>query len=152
MLGEVIISDTSCLIVLYNSGQIDLLRLLFSNVVVTPEIADEFGMPLPDWIQLQTATDSTTQRFLETQLDVGEASAISLALEHKSSLLLIDERKGRAVATEMGLRIMGTARVLILARSQNLIPSLRDALTNLVEQGFRLSPRLIEEVLDKYGD
>ena len=52
----------------------------------------------------------------------------------------------------MGLRIMGTARVLILARSQNLIPSLRDALDNLVNQGFRLSPRLIDDILEKYGD
>lgn len=52
----------------------------------------------------------------------------------------------------MGLKIIGTVRVLILARSKGLIPSLRFALNDLVEHGFRLSPNLIQEILEKYGD
>ena len=49
-MSEIIIADTSCLIILNNSGQLDLLRQLFAEIVVTPEVANEFGLPLPAWV------------------------------------------------------------------------------------------------------
>ena len=48
-----IVSDTSCLIVLSKTGQLDLLHDLFSQVFVTPEVVREFGEPLPNWISVQ---------------------------------------------------------------------------------------------------
>ncbi len=151
-MDELIISDTSCLIVLHNSNQLELLHALFDEVVITPEVATEFGLPLPIWVRQLSPQDPYRQKLLMPQLDVGEASAISLALEQQPSLLLIDERKGRKIALNLGLKIIGTARVLIMAREKGLIPSLRIALELLVNGGFRLSPRLMEEILEKYGD
>jgi predicted nucleic acid-binding protein len=149
-MGDLIVSDTSCLIVLSKIQQLDLLKSLFSTVIVTPEVVAEFGEPLPEWIIVQSAKDSHLQRMLETQLDVGEASAISLALEIPTRKILIDERKGRRVASEMRLSVIGTARVLILAKERALIPSLADSLQALVLFGFRLSEDLIADILRKY--
>jgi predicted nucleic acid-binding protein len=149
-MDELIVSDTSCLIVLSKTGQLELLNALFSAVMVTHEVLIEFGEPLPDWISVQSVQDTNLQKMLETQLDIGEASSISLALQMPSRQILIDERKGRRIASEMGLKVLGTIMVLILAKEKCLIPSLSDALEQLTKVGFRLSDVLVKEVLNRY--
>jgi predicted nucleic acid-binding protein len=49
-------------------------------------------------------------------LDSGEASSIAFALSLENSLLIIDEVKGRKVATENGLEIIGTLGLLLLVK------------------------------------
>lgn len=151
-MDKLIISDTSCLIVLTNSNQLEILPALFGAITVTPLVASEYGLPLPEWIRIESPKDILQQEVLEIQLDAGEASAISLALENKDSLLLIDEKKGRRVAHDLGIHIMGTVRLLILARQKGLSPSLRESLNAILNAGFRLAPSLVQEILEQYGD
>ena len=47
---KIIISDTSCLILLYNIDELNLLQKLYQSITTTAEIANEFGLPLPSWI------------------------------------------------------------------------------------------------------
>ena len=49
---EIIISDTACLISLANIRRIDILREMYDSVIVTPEVANEYGDPLPEWITI----------------------------------------------------------------------------------------------------
>lgn len=58
-----------------------MLKKIFGHIIITPEIADEFGDILPDWIEIFTSKDKHTKLLLEMQIDKGEASAIALALE-----------------------------------------------------------------------
>jgi predicted nucleic acid-binding protein len=53
---RLIISDTSCLIGLTNIGMLDVLKQLYNTVIVTREIAREYGEPLPDWILVRNVT------------------------------------------------------------------------------------------------
>ena len=46
----VIISDTSCLILLDKIQELAILKNLFGQVVTTQIVADEFGGLLPEWI------------------------------------------------------------------------------------------------------
>ena len=151
-MDRLVISDTSCLIVLTNAYLLQVLPAMFGEITITPEIVSEYAQPLPDWIRVALPVDPGKQYLLEDRLDRGEASAISLALENPGALLLIDEKKGRQVAAALGLQVMGTIRLLVLARQKGLIPSLSAALAAIQRAGFWLAPRLLREVLDKYGD
>lgn len=46
---KIIVSDTSCLILLDKIKQLDLLHSLFKKVTITQIVADEFGKKLPDY-------------------------------------------------------------------------------------------------------
>jgi hypothetical protein len=59
-------------------------------------------------------------------VDLGEAEAIELAREVNADWLLIDERKGRKLAREAGLPVIGLLGVVLLARRNSLIPSARE--------------------------
>lgn len=94
----IIISDSSCLILLQKIDQLHLLQKLFRQIFVTQIIADEFSRDLPEWFIIQNPFEKRNQILLEASLDKGEASAIALAMEQKDCLLIIDELKGRKLA------------------------------------------------------
>lgn len=81
---------------------------------------------------------------LEIDLDAGETDCINLALSHADkALLIMDERAGRAVAKEKGLRLTGTAAIIGLAKKQGLIASAREAFEALHNSDFRISAAVI---------
>jgi len=152
MYNRVVIADTSCLISLSRINALNLLFKLYKEIVVTPEVASEFRDNLPDWVIVEEANDKLRAKILCRELDIGEASAITLALESADSLLIIDERKGRKVAKSLGIRIMGTLGVLVLAKEKGLIQLIKPYLTALTKIDFRLSDRLIEGILKRTGE
>ena len=91
----VIIADASCLILLEKIGALDLLPQLFGCTTVMDIVAEEYGLPLPEWVAVQVAQDARQLQRLALTLDLGEASAIALALEQVECLLIMDERRGR---------------------------------------------------------
>ncbi len=78
---KIIISDTSCFIILTNIGELDLLQKIYGQITTTIEIATEFGETLPEWVEIITVKDKSKQLLLEMQIDKGESSAIALAME-----------------------------------------------------------------------
>ncbi len=149
---KVIISDTSCLIQLELIGELELLYKLFGSITVTPEIVDKFHGQLPDWIIIESASNKTYQRILEASLDIGEASAIALAIEQGECLLIMDDWKGRKLAEKLGLTITGTLGVLINAKLSGLVPSIKPYLIKMKSTGFRLFIDLEQHILQKSGE
>lgn len=54
---KVVISDTSTLILFQKIDQLDLLKKVYTELITTPEIADEYAETLPDWVIIQSVTD-----------------------------------------------------------------------------------------------
>lgn len=149
---EVVIADTSCLIVLTKIGELEVLRRLYGTVLTTAVVAAEFGKPLPEWVRLENAQDTQRQRELATQIDAGESSAIALALEKPDSIVILDDYKARQVASRLGVRLTGTLGVLIRATKEGVIPMLRPVLNRIRETDFRFSSELEAQALQAVGE
>lgn len=106
-MSKVIISDTSCLIALDRIKRLEILKQLFTTIIVTLEIRSEFGS-LPERIAIKQVTNLSKQKHFEMSVEKGEASSIALALEIPNSILIIDEKKGRGLAQSLHLEIIGT--------------------------------------------
>jgi len=87
------------------------------------------------------------------KLHIGEIEALSLAVEQQASVLLMDERAGRAVALKLGLRCMGVLGILIEAKTRHLVPKLGPLLDRLEEGAcFWISPSLHHQILRIVGE
>lgn len=80
--SEIIISDTSCLILLDKIDELDLLNKISDKVFITNTIKNEYSKDLPAWITIKEPHDNHYQRILEMDLDKGEASAIALSFRN----------------------------------------------------------------------
>ena len=149
---KAIISDTSCLILLDKIGELNLLYKLFGTIITTSEVAFEFGLPLPDWFEIQQPKDKNYQTIIEASVDKGEASAIALAVELDDCLLIIDDLKGRKFAQQLGLTIIGTIGILVDAKLAGIIPSVKPLLTKIKTTNFRISDQLEMLILKKAGE
>jgi predicted nucleic acid-binding protein len=146
MSRETIIADTSCLIVLENIKELSILHKLFEEIWITEEVSKEFGLALPDWIKIRQPNNQAKVDALNLILDKGEASSIALSLENSSSILIIDEKKGRRIAQELGVIISGTLGVILKAKENHLIDSIEHIVEKLEGAGFYLSSRLKEKL------
>jgi predicted nucleic acid-binding protein len=149
---KVIISDTSCIILLDKIGELNLLNRLFGQITVTQEIAEEFKNELPDWFKIEQPANKTYQKILEASLDRGEASAIAYAIEQTDCLLIIDDYKGRKYAEQLGLKITGTLGVIIDAKLNGHINSVRPLLDKIKRTDFRLTNDLERRTLEKSNE
>jgi predicted nucleic acid-binding protein len=149
---KTIISDTSCLIILTNIGELDLLRKTYGSIFTTVEIAIEFGEPLPDWVIIENVFDKQKQQLLEMQIDKGESSAIALALETPDCTVILDDYRARKIAEQLGVNYTGTIGVIIRAKINGVIPSIKPILLKIKETDFRLSAEIERQALLAAGE
>jgi predicted nucleic acid-binding protein len=149
---ELVIADTSCSIALSRTGGLYLLKDLYGSVTTTSAVRDEFGTQLPAWVIVRDPVDEFKQRVLLLHVDKGEASAIALALENPGCSVILDERKGRNLAVALGLNVTGTLGLLVKAKLQGLIPSVRPWLMRFQEAGFRCAEDVQQALLHAAGE
>jgi len=150
--SDIIISDTSCLILLYKIDELALLNEIADKVFVTPVIFQEFGNKLPSWILIQEPKDKHYQKILEMDLDKGEASAIALSLEIDNSILIIDDLKGRKLAEKLNLKYSGTFGLILKAKKSGIINSVIPILDKIKKTNFRFSDKLFQLIVEQAGE
>lgn len=139
---KIVIADASCLIALDNVDEIELLNTQFEMICVTPEVADEIGDSLPKWVEKRASSNHLLIDQLTATLDIGEATSIALALETDDCILIIDEKKGRRTAIELGLEITGTFGLIRDWLDDGLIAEPSTIIDRLENAGFRISDNM----------
>jgi Predicted nucleic acid-binding protein, contains PIN domain len=152
----IVVSDTSPITTLPAVEQTELLKQLFGEVVIPSAVETELlrtHPTLPAWLRVQSLQNFVKANLYARSVDRGEAEAIVLAEELHADHLLIDERKGRRLAQQQGLPVVGLLGVVLLAKRANLIPSARVLLEELDrEAGIYLTDELKEAALKTVGE
>ena len=156
--SQVLVTNTTPLIALTAAtGSLDVLRFLYTRVVVPLEVAQEirtggkqaFGVAVfegADWLDVQDRTVEL-QPFLRNSLDRGEAAAIQTALNLSLPLVCIDETAGRRIARLCALNVTGTVGVLLKAQGMGYALNIPDALQRMRDHGIWLSGQVVKFAL-----
>ncbi len=117
-----IISNTSCLIILDNINALSILQALYQTIYLTEEVAQEFGRPLENWMNVIPVQDKNYLRILNVSVDLGEASTIALALQmNEDNVMILDDLKARKLATQLELKFTGLLGALLKPKQQKII-------------------------------
>jgi predicted nucleic acid-binding protein len=153
-----IIADTTLLRYLIEIEAVEVLPLLFGQVITppavmhdlqhahTPDAVRAWVASPPSWLVIQaprTPYDPALHR-----LGLGEHEAILLVHEHQPAVLVTDDRGARRTAQARGLRVVGTVWVLERAAEQGLV-DLPPVPTRLLTTNIRLHPAIIQEARDR---
>ncbi len=149
---KIIIADTSCFIILTNINKLDLLHQTYGQIVTTEEIATEYNLVLPEWIEILSVVDKNNQQIIELQLDKGESSAIALALETPNANIILDDYKARKIAKQLKLDVTGTIGVIVKAKLKGIISSIKPILNEIDKTNFRLSEDVKNQALKEAGE
>jgi predicted nucleic acid-binding protein len=81
-------------------------------------------------------------------LHAGESEAIALALDRQCDAIVLDDKLARETADRLGLRVIGTLGILILAKEKGLLSEIRPLVIQMMERiSFRISPAVLNKAL-----
>lgn len=154
------VTNSSVLIALSSIGQLELINQQFPDGVLLPKAVwkevVETGAGRPgaeqvaktSWLSVRSATNNALVRSLRLELDEGESEAIPLFFEESAQAILLDEKNARQIAKRLHLPMLGTVGILIWAKQNGLISSLKEQLDILQTVGkFRLSYLVYQDAL-----
>ena len=84
---------------------------------------------------------------LPQRIHTGEREAIALAYEFGMPLL-IDERRGRQAAENIGVAIIGSLGILAEARREEIVEDLAPLVQTILESGYWISPEVVKAFLE----
>jgi predicted nucleic acid-binding protein len=161
----IIVSNATPLIALARIGSLDLLKSLFTTINIPQNVYHEVVTSGPSrpgaqavaaasWIVTRAVTNrrAVTQLMNSASLDRGESEAILIAHELKATYLILDDLAARKVARRRHLPVIGTAGILLLAKTQGLIPAVQPALDALITAGLYLHPAVYRQMLRRAGE
>jgi predicted nucleic acid-binding protein len=151
-----IVSNTTPIISLLKIGKLEILKDLYGTISIPQEVFNEIeagknkefyaDLSKIEWIKIEKIQNTKSLSYF-LDLDKGEAEAIILATEIEADLIIVDETLGRFHAKHAGLKITGTAGILIKAKNSGYISKLKPLLVELRSKGIWLSDNFIQEIL-----
>ena len=156
------VSNTSPLLYLYRIDGIEWLPKLFDEVWTPEAVKNElqagrskgYDVPSPDdysWLNIVNPK-STPSEWLALDLGAGEIAAMALALENSDRVVLLDDMLARRTAQTAGLQVWGTLKVLLEAKSQNLIEKIEPHVAKLSDSGMWVSAEVKQRILTLAGE
>ncbi len=163
MLENSIVINTGPLIsIVAATGSLDILNQLYDNVYVPYEVRQEISngvfrdFALKEFNEASFLNKVNVPRkispFLSNVLDLGEASVIQMALDQNIKTVCIDEKVGRRVAKLNNLLLTGSIGIMIKAKNNGYIHSMKNAISGMNRKGIYLSENIISFALNKAGE
>lgn len=156
----IVISDATPIISLIKIECLDILEELYKNIIIPKAVYDELICNINyrheidiikscAFFQIENVEENLSVLLLQRQLklDRGESEAIVLANNISADLIIIDERKARRIAKNVGLKVTGTLGILVEAKQQGLIIELKPLLDKLIANNIRISKDLYMGIL-----
>jgi len=144
-------------------NRLDILEAVFGKIIIPQTVYDETtvaGFPgsefvlqaiTSNWLQIRSV--STVAPSITSELDNGEREAIALALETGEQRILLDEREARQVAQSLGLQVIGTLGILLLAKNREIITQVQPLLDAMIDTAqYWVSSTLYKQVLQQAGE
>lgn len=147
--------------------KLDLLWEIFDEVYITEEVYREIAIDEKvkrigakelseavnsNHIKIYSVKNKLLVEQLYGRLHRGELEVMIAAKELKIKRVIIDDRSARHFAETMLLRSIGLMGVLLLAKEYKKIESVKKYLDILIENGFRMSVKLYNQVLKSAGE
>jgi predicted nucleic acid-binding protein len=159
----VVVSDASPIRALHHLGLLSLCRDLYGSVIVPEAVRQELRHPTSTCqpleieghagFEVRAPRSNSVDLGVPSDLDAGEIEAITLAIELKADLILMDERKGTEAARRLGLATIGVFGVLLEAKRRSLIDRVLPCVDRLVvELRFFASPALRRRLAQLAGE
>jgi len=157
-----VICNTSPLQYLHQLERLELLPILFGEVVVPDAVVDELaegrriGVAVPDpkalaWVKIR-AVASPAVLPLVRDLGPGEREVLALALERHATFVLLDDGLARRVAGSLRLGVIGTLGVLLRAKLQGHLQLVGPEIDQLEALSFRLDAATRQAVMRIAGE
>lgn len=155
-----VVADAGPLIALGRLYRLELLPRLFADVQVTGTVLDEcLAQPeLPDAQRIAAALTAghirrcpDSERVEAGPLDPGESSAIVHAREIGAGLVM-DDRAAVRHARAIGLKVIGTLGVLVLAKRRGLLQKVHPLIEQMRNGGHYLGEAAVHAALDAAGE
>jgi len=151
-----IVSDAGPLHYLIVVGCADALPSLFERLLIPPEVRNELlqvstPQRVKDWMRNPPPwmrIEPVTPLYPLASLHKGETAALQLALQTKTSAILMDDLDGRAAARRLGLMPIGTVGVLERMAELGII-ELPAAIAKLRGTNFFISPEFLDAALER---
>ena len=100
-----------------------------------------------DWIRVERINDASQKQMYRAKLHAGEVEVMILAQEKKADLVILDDNAAKKTAKFLGLRVIGTLGILVLAKKRGYIKEVSPVLDALKRDGFFVSDDLCDLVL-----
>ena len=151
---KIVIADSSTLIALLDTNNFSLLFELFEKIIITDAVYSEithtynYEQTIKHYIsknslQIESIKEDELFEMLIKRLDIGESQSI-IAAKALELPLIIDEKKGRAIAKELGIKIIGLIGIILKLIDKNIISKNQaiNIIKELEENNFRISKEL----------
>lgn len=157
-----IVINTSPWIALSICAKTELLKQLYEEVYMPIGVKEEIliggeekvgvtELGKSSWLKVEEVTDIEKPKLLY-ELDRGEAEVIILAKEKKIKEVLIDEKVARMQAKILGLEVIGTLGLLLMAKKKGLLSEIKPLIETMLQRGIWIRSETVKGILEEAGE
>lgn len=150
----IVVTNSTPIISLAKIDKLHLLTDIFGKIYVPNAVYKEVavkGKGRPgskeikeaEWVASAEVSNITPKKHLLTYLDEGEAEVILLADELNADLVIMDERKGYEVLSNLlNIKVIGTIAILSMAKDLGLIENIKPYLDKMKAEGVWIDDQI----------